>query len=158
MPKVERAAEPAAFNSLATRSAYQAGFGQENRRGARELADRVDELERAVLPLGDQEWLAERQAAPVPVEVAEDGPDRRRRGVRGHPVFYGWGYGGQMVYVVPDLALTAIMTSDHDGPPGRSGYVRELHALLADGIVPAAERGAGGKSQGSEQHDDTLGQ
>ena len=66
---------------------------------------------------------------------------------RGHPVCYGWGYGGQMIYVVPDLALTVVMTSDHDGPSGRSGYVRELHALLADGIVPAAERGAGGAAQ-----------
>jgi CubicO group peptidase (beta-lactamase class C family) len=59
-----------------------------------------------------------------------------------YPVCYGWGYGGQMIYVVPDLALTAVMTSDHSGPAGRSGYVRELHALLANGIVPAAERGA----------------
>jgi CubicO group peptidase (beta-lactamase class C family) len=63
---------------------------------------------------------------------------------RGYPVFYGWGYGGQMIYVVPDLALIAVMTSDHTGPSGRSGYVQELHRLLADGIVPAAERGAGG--------------
>jgi CubicO group peptidase (beta-lactamase class C family) len=59
-----------------------------------------------------------------------------------YPVCYGWGYGGQMIYIVPDLALTAVMTSDHSGPSGRSGYVRELHALLANGIVPAAERGA----------------
>ncbi|HEX6114255.1 MAG TPA: serine hydrolase [Geminicoccaceae bacterium] len=72
---------------------------------------------------------------------------------RGHPVFYGWGYGGQMIYVVPDLALTAVMTSDHDGPSGRSGYVRELHALLADGIVPAAERG--GEPDAATEHDDT---
>ena len=62
---------------------------------------------------------------------------------RGHPVFYAWGYGGQMIYVVPDLALTVIMTSDQSGPSGRSGYVRELHGLLADGLVPAAEGGAG---------------
>jgi CubicO group peptidase (beta-lactamase class C family) len=59
-----------------------------------------------------------------------------------YPVCYGWGYGGQMIYIVPDLALTAVMTSDHSGPSGRSGYVRELHALLANGIVPAAEGGA----------------
>jgi CubicO group peptidase (beta-lactamase class C family) len=59
---------------------------------------------------------------------------------RDYPVCYGWGYGGQMIYIVPDLALTAVMTSDHSGPSGRSGYVRELHALLANGIVPAAER------------------
>jgi CubicO group peptidase (beta-lactamase class C family) len=69
-----------------------------------------------------------------------------------YPVCYGWGYGGQMIYIVPDLALTAVMTSDHSGPSGRSGYVRELHALLANGIVPAAERGA---AAAAAQRDDS---
>ena len=46
-----------------------------------------------------------------------------------------------MVYVVPALALTVAITSDATGPSGRNGYVRELHRLLADGIVPAAEAG-----------------
>ncbi len=63
---------------------------------------------------------------------------------RGHPVYYAWGYGGQMVYVVPDLALTVVMTSDPDHPAGRDGFVRNLHALVADGIIPAAERGGSG--------------
>lgn len=63
---------------------------------------------------------------------------------RGHRVYFAWGYGGQMVYVVPDLALCVIITSDHTSPSGRTGYVRELHALLAGGIVPAAERAAAG--------------
>jgi CubicO group peptidase (beta-lactamase class C family) len=63
---------------------------------------------------------------------------------RGHRVYFAWGYGGQMIYVVPDLALSAVMTSDHTTPSGRSGYVRELHALLAGGIVPAAERATAG--------------
>jgi CubicO group peptidase (beta-lactamase class C family) len=71
---------------------------------------------------------------------------------RDYPVCYGWGYGGQMIYVVPDLALTAVMTSDHSGPSGRSGYVRELHALLANGIVPAAERAA---AQARSERDDS---
>ncbi|HSA81474.1 MAG TPA: serine hydrolase [Geminicoccaceae bacterium] len=61
---------------------------------------------------------------------------------RGHLVAYAWGYGGQMIYVVPDLALTVVMTSDATSPSGRSGYVRQLHGLLAEGIVAAAERGA----------------
>jgi CubicO group peptidase (beta-lactamase class C family) len=59
---------------------------------------------------------------------------------RGYPVAYGWGYGGQMIYIVPDLGLSAAMTSDPTTPSGRSGHVRRLHALLADGIIPAAER------------------
>ena len=60
---------------------------------------------------------------------------------RGHRVCYAWGYGGQMVYVVPALALTVVMTSDPTAPSGRNGYVRELHRLLAGGIIPAAEGG-----------------
>jgi CubicO group peptidase (beta-lactamase class C family) len=54
-----------------------------------------------------------------------------------HAVHYGWGYGGQMLYVVPSLGLTIVMTSDPKLPSG--GYVRELHALVAEGFVPAAE-------------------
>nr|WP_312857395.1 serine hydrolase [Aureimonas pseudogalii] len=57
----------------------------------------------------------------------------------GHDVAYGWGYGGQMIYVVPDLALTVAITSDETQPSGRSGYVQELHRLVAETIVPAAE-------------------
>jgi CubicO group peptidase (beta-lactamase class C family) len=58
---------------------------------------------------------------------------------RGYPVAYAWGYGGQMIYVVPDLGLVAAITSDPTAPSGRSGYVRRLHRLLADNIIPAAE-------------------
>jgi CubicO group peptidase (beta-lactamase class C family) len=60
---------------------------------------------------------------------------------RGHPIRFAWGYGGQMVYVLPDLRLTVVMTSDataaRDG-----GHIDALHRLVADGIVPAAEVGA----------------
>lgn len=63
----------------------------------------------------------------------------RRAG--GHDVFYAWGYGGQMVFVVPDLRLTVVMTSDPTPVETRDGHVQALHALLADGFIPAAERG-----------------
>ncbi|PZN92369.1 MAG: 6-aminohexanoate hydrolase [Alphaproteobacteria bacterium] len=59
----------------------------------------------------------------------------------GHAVRFAWGYGGQMVYVVPDLSLTVVMTSDPSGARD-SGHIDALHRLLADGIVPAAEKGA----------------
>ncbi len=57
----------------------------------------------------------------------------------GHAVYYAWGYGGQMLYVLPDLALTVVITSDAGHPSGRDGYVRVLHRLLAEGIVPAMQ-------------------
>jgi CubicO group peptidase (beta-lactamase class C family) len=59
---------------------------------------------------------------------------------RGHPVYYAWGYGGQMIYVLPDLALTVVMTSDNDAASARGGHVQRLHALLVEAIIPAAER------------------
>jgi CubicO group peptidase (beta-lactamase class C family) len=62
---------------------------------------------------------------------------------RGYRVAYAWGYGGQMIYVVPTHGLTAAITSDPTAPSGRSGYARQLHALLTDGIIPAAEQAPG---------------
>jgi CubicO group peptidase (beta-lactamase class C family) len=60
------------------------------------------------------------------------------RQIAGEAVFYGWGYGGQMVYVVPGRALTVVMTSDENGPAGRSGHRDDLHALL-ERIIEAME-------------------
>lgn len=61
--------------------------------------------------------------------------------MRGHAVRFAWGYGGQMVYVVPDLQLTIVMTSDPNGTRD-TGHIDALHRLVADLLVPAAERGA----------------
>ena len=48
----------------------------------------------------------------------------------GVPVKYAWGYGGQMLYIVPDLGLTVTMTSSEGEPSARTGYRDELHALM----------------------------
>jgi CubicO group peptidase (beta-lactamase class C family) len=57
----------------------------------------------------------------------------------GHEGRYGWGYGGQMIYIIPDLALTVAITSAEDQPSARSGYVQDLHRLVSETIIPAAE-------------------
>ncbi len=61
----------------------------------------------------------------------------------GHPVRFAWGYGGQMLYIVPDLRLTVVMTSDPYSPRERD-HIGALHRLLAEAIVPAAEKGGPG--------------
>lgn len=58
----------------------------------------------------------------------------------GRDVRYGWGYGGQMIYVFPAAgrqpAVAIAMTSDPDQPSARTGYRNDLHRL-ADQIVRA---------------------
>jgi CubicO group peptidase (beta-lactamase class C family) len=60
--------------------------------------------------------------------------------IGGEEVRYGWGYGGQMLYIVPRLGLTVVMTSDDSAPSARSGYRNDLHALLASIIATLPAR------------------
>jgi len=57
---------------------------------------------------------------------------------RGQAVHFAWGYGGQMAYVLPGLGLSVVMTSNPEIPRA-NGQVHTLHALLAEGILPAVE-------------------
>ena len=61
--------------------------------------------------------------------------------IGGREVRYGWGYGGQMVYVFPATrrtpAVVVAMTSNPDQPSARTGYRNELHRLAGD-LVRAA--------------------
>lgn len=53
--------------------------------------------------------------------------------IAGRPIRYGWGYGGQMIYVFPAAggmpAAAVAITSDFDQPSARTGYRAELHRL-----------------------------
>ena len=62
--------------------------------------------------------------------------------VGNRPVYFAWGYGGQMVFVVPSLDMTVVMTSDPSPVSERTDHVDRLHQLLDQQLIPAAERGA----------------
>lgn len=64
----------------------------------------------------------------------------------GYQVRFAWGYGGQMLFIVPELALTVVMTSDPSPHPRAESHLSALHALLDDGIIPAAVKGRAGRS------------
>ncbi len=56
----------------------------------------------------------------------------------GHQHYYGWGYGGQMLHVVPGLALTIAVTSDPNVRSREEGHMAGLRALVADTVEAAA--------------------
>jgi len=58
----------------------------------------------------------------------------------GRDIAYGRGYGGQMLYVVPSGGLTVVVTSDPNRPARSDGHVGDLHRMLAEAILPVAER------------------
>jgi CubicO group peptidase (beta-lactamase class C family) len=60
--------------------------------------------------------------------------------VNGHDMFYAWGYGGQFIFVVPDLELTVVSTADTNVERGGS-HLWDVRRVLMQWIIPAAERG-----------------
>ncbi|WP_419307841.1 serine hydrolase domain-containing protein [Chromohalobacter israelensis] len=50
------------------------------------------------------------------------------------PVYYGWGYGGQLLFVVPEHDTTLVMTSDPTPPSNGSDYLNRVKAAIADTI------------------------
>ncbi len=78
------------------------------------------------------------------------------RRIAGEDVKYSWGYGGQMLYVVPRLELTVVMTSNAHAPSSRTGHRDDLHALLGEiiGAVSGAESGNTNQEAGSGDRKD----
>jgi CubicO group peptidase (beta-lactamase class C family)/protein-S-isoprenylcysteine O-methyltransferase Ste14 len=61
------------------------------------------------------------------------------RDLGGHPAYYAWGYGGQFIFVVPDLDLIVVATSVSTASPrngGRRGYNGSIYDLVEEEIIP----------------------
>lgn len=121
---------PLGGNQVAMRPAALLALGELYRRGGR-----TEDGTRLL----SERWVRESWTARARSRFTGDGYGygwfvRDFGGYRG---YYGWGYGGQMLYVVPDLELTVAITSGTDRPSGRTGYREALHGFLAEHIIPA---------------------
>ncbi len=86
--------------------------------------------------------------------VAQSWQPRGRSAFTGHPYGYGWftlelagetayygrGFGGQVLYVIPGAELTVVALSDPEPPSPGSVYLRQLHRLVAQQFIPAARQ------------------
>lgn len=60
------------------------------------------------------------------------------RPVGAEPRFYAWGYGGQMIHLLPGRGLSIVMTSDPTQPAESArAHTRALQALVEQRILPA---------------------
>ena len=57
------------------------------------------------------------------------------RQMASHATFYAWGYGGQFIFLVPDLELVVVTTSSSNPGEGRRRHLREIYRFVEDHIV-----------------------
>ena len=62
------------------------------------------------------------------------------RALAGYRTYYAWGYGGQFIFVIPDLETVVTMTSSPVPGDGRRDHLRELYAMVENQIIPAVEQ------------------
>jgi len=59
------------------------------------------------------------------------------RTLAGHRVFYAWGYGGQFIFVVPDLLTVVVATSLPDPARERREHLDAIYDLVEYEVIPA---------------------
>ncbi len=119
-------------------------FGGNNMRmSPRDLA-KIGELYRNQGRVGDQilfqeNWVSESWTGRGKSAYTDDpyGYGWFLHSLAGESGYYGRGYGGQVLYVIPSLELTVVMTSDPTPPSPGSSYLRRQFQLIEDHIIPA---------------------
>ncbi|MCF3642256.1 beta-lactamase family protein [Rhizobium sp. TRM95111] len=111
-------------NQMAMSARSLLAFGELYRRGGR-TPDGTQ--------LVSEEWVRQSWQVRTNSRFSNDGYGYGwfERMIGGKTVHFAWGFGGQMLYIVPELGLTVAMTSDESGPSARNGYRDDLHGVLA---------------------------
>ena len=110
-------------NNMAMSARSLLAFGEIYRSGGRSLSGQR---------LVPEEWI---RASWQPRTVSRFNGDGYGYGwfareIVGEQVRYAWGFGGQMLYIVPALDLTVAMVSDDSQASGRTGHRAALHGLM----------------------------
>ena len=62
------------------------------------------------------------------------------RTLAGYQTYYAWGYGGQFIFVIPEVRMVVAMTSSPAPGEGRRAHLRSLYDLVEQQIIPALDR------------------
>ncbi len=103
----------------------------EGRAGGTQVLPR-DWIARTRTPRGRSRWGSDR----------EYGYGFWIRGLAGHDSYYAWGYGGQFIFIVPDLQLVVVTTSRPDASRERRDHLGAIYDLVEQAIIPAIRQGA----------------
>ncbi len=89
-----------------------------------------------------QNWIAQTR---VPRGRSRWGSDREYgygfwiRDLAGHASYYAWGYGGQFIFIVPDLSLVVVTTSRSDVSRERRDHLGAIYDLVEQLVIPSLE-------------------
>jgi CubicO group peptidase (beta-lactamase class C family) len=86
-------------------------------------------IERSFVPRGRSRWGSDR----------EYGYGWWIRELGGRKTYYAWGYGGQFIFVVPDLQLVAVTTSRSDVSRERRDHNDAIYDIVGRLIVPVVD-------------------
>ena len=57
------------------------------------------------------------------------------RDLAGFPTYYAWGYGGQFIFVVPDLDLVIVTTSLSSVSTERRSHLRTIYDIVEEFVI-----------------------
>lgn len=91
----------------------------------------ADWIQKTRVPRGKSRWGSDR----------EYGYGFWIRELAGYDSYYAWGYGGQFVFIVPDLQLVVVTTSRSDVSRERRDHLGAIYDLVEQTVIPAVAGG-----------------